>query len=283
MEILKRAYYLESIDEIDIVIERMTELHIAIEKEKIERFTKINDKDKVPEGTEIAEILEQIRKTEDILPLAELKYINAHKNEVLHLALKEMKEYAGDPIKYATENDFFSLYIPMLLGQWEVRTASKYLIDLVACTDEEIDRTIGDMIAECYSVVLYKCFDGNIDYLKEMIEKDGISEFSTLAYLQVLTMFWIFDQNNLPELRDYLEQLFIKRPETASQITGVIMEHHKDELLPITEKCIASEFYDPSIYGDREEYMFHFNDFSNMETDRYLNYLPIHWRVVQVS
>jgi hypothetical protein len=180
-----------------------------------------------------------------------------------------MKKYVENPVCYADDNYFFAIYIPMLLGQWGVKEASKQLIDLIAYDDKVIDRTVGDMIVGSYPVVLYKCFDGDTGYLKKMIEKDGISEFSQMVFLRVLSMFYVFDENDMNKLKDYLERLLVNRPDTATLIADTVMVHKAPELLSIAQKSINSTYYDPQMYGDLKEYMFHFNDSSEIETDKY--------------
>lgn len=167
LKILTEAYNRETIEEVDVIIERLTDLTIKVKKTELEEYMSSRVSQEIQSEVNVIEVLERIRKTDKQLLYPEMIYVNSKKEEALPFIRKEIQEFVSQPQAYVDNNDFFIVYIPYMLGQWEDKTVSELLIDLVSCSDEELNTHIGDLIADGYPQIIYKCFDSNINYLKE--------------------------------------------------------------------------------------------------------------------
>ena len=269
LKILLDAYNRITIEESDIIIERLTDLQISMKKKELEEYLNKKDSNVVPKDISVADALEQIRLEDEEIPFQYLKFIEDNKEAAKTFIMDEMKCYIENPDSYAKNNGFLSVYIPFILGQWEEKKSSKDIIDLVACSDDSIDIRIGYSIIEEYPIVLYKCFDGDTAYLENVIKQEGISSFSKLAYLKALSMYYIADMNNIEGLKVYLEKLIKEQPELATWISDIVLMHQREELVTAAELCLKSKFYNPSVNGKRSEFMFHFHNGSRDETEKY--------------
>ncbi len=268
-KILKRVYNCLSINESDIIIERLTDLMITIKKKELEHFLEAEKENNVTEGTSVTDAINYLRRESDEIPFLYLKFLEDNKEEAEEEILNEMKYYISDPDNYAQDNGLLSVYLPFILGQWERKESSKDIINLVACSEESIDRRIGYTITEEYPVVLYKCFDGDLSYLEEAINKDNVGSFPKLAYLRVLSMYYIEDLKDTLGLKVYLEKLLKEQPVLATWISSIVLMHPFDELLSVGENSVKSKFYDPGVNGNWSEFKFHFYGGIQNETSKY--------------
>jgi hypothetical protein len=216
----------------------------------------------------VADAINYLKRDSEEIPFSYLKFLEDNKAAAEEEILKEMKSYICDPDNYAQHNGLLSVYLPFILGQWERKESSRDIIDLVACSEESIDKRIGYTITEEYPVVLYKCFDGDLNYLKDAVNRDHVGLFSKLAYLKALSMYYVEDLKNTEGLKIYLEKLLLEQPTLASWISSIVLMHPLDELLSIGEKSVKSKYYDPGINGKWPEYKSHFYN-GLQETSKY--------------
>jgi len=241
-KILNEAYNRLTITESDIIVERLTDLIIAIEEENLKNFIEIEKETEVEEGTTVQDAINYLKKDLINIPFSYLKFLDDNKELSEQEILKEMKCYISDPDNYAQHNGLLPIYLPFILAQWERKESSRDIIDLVACSEESIDMRIGYVIAEEYPVVLYKCFDGDLNYLKAAINREDIDSFAKFAYLKALSMYYIEDLKDIEGLKVYLEKLLREQPKSATWISEIVLMHRSDELLSVGEKSVKSEF-----------------------------------------
>lgn len=265
-KILNKAYNRLSIHESDIIVERLTDLMIAMKKKELEHFLEAEKENTLTEGTSVIDAINYLRRDSDEIPFFYLKFLEDNKVVAEEDILKEMRSYISDPDNYAQCNGLLSVYLPFILGQWERKESSKDIFDLVACSEESIDRRIGYSITEEYPVILYKCFDGDLNYLEEAISKDNVGSFPKLAYLRALSMYYIEDLKDTLGLKVYLEKLLKEQPALATWISSIVLMHPLDELLSVGERSVKSKFYDPGVNGLWSEFKFHFYNSSQDET-----------------
>lgn len=269
LKILNKAYNNLSINESDIIADRLTDLMIAMKKKELEDFLEVEKENVVTEGTSVSDVINYLKRDSEEIPFSYLKFLEDNKEAAEQEILKEMKSYTSDMDNYAQDNGLLSVYLPFILGQWERKESSKDIIDLVSCSEESIDRRIGYTITEEYPVVLYKCFDGDLNYLEEAINKDNVGSLPKLAYLRALSMYYIEDMKDTLGLKEYLEKLLKEQPVLATWISSIVLMHPIDELLSVGEKSVKSKFYDPGVNGQWSEFKFHFYNGSQDETLKY--------------
>jgi tetratricopeptide (TPR) repeat protein len=269
LKILNKAYNRRTVDDSNDIVERLTGLHIAIKEKELEEYLEKEKEDILHEDITIIEAIDHLRRDSDDIPFSYLKFLESNREDVEPLILEEMKAYIKDPDNYAKSNGLLSVYLPFMFGQWERKESSKDIIELVACSEESIDRRIGYTITEEYPVVLYKCFDGDLDYLKGAINRDNVGSFPKLAYLRALSMYYVEDLKDIEGLKVYLEKLLKEQPDLATWISSIVLMHHLDELLVVGEKSVKSKFYYPGVNGQWSEFKFHFYSGFIDETTKY--------------
>jgi tetratricopeptide (TPR) repeat protein len=269
LRILNRAYNRLSIKESDIIVERLTDLLIAMKKKELEDFLEFEKENAVAERTSVSDAINYLKRDSEEIPFSYLKFLEDNRVAAEEEILNEMKSYISDPDNYAQHNGLLSVYLPFILGQWERKESSKDIIDMVACSEESIDRRIGYAITEEYPVVLYKCFDGDLNYLEDVISRENVGSFSKLAYLRALSMYYIEDLKDTEGLKVYLEKLLEEQPDLATWISSIILMHSLDELLSVGKKAVKSKFYDPGVNGEWSEFKFHFYSGFQDETLKY--------------
>lgn len=269
LDIMNKAYNRLTIKESDIIAERLTDMMIVMKKKELEHFLKAEKENEVTEGTSVPDAINYLKRDSKEIPFSYLKFLEDNKDAAEQEILKEMKSYINDPDNYAQSNGLLSVYLPFILGQWERKESSKDIIDLVACPEESINRRIGNTITEEYPVVLYKCFDGDLNYLEDAINRDNIGSFPKLAFLRALSMYYVEVLQDIEGLKAYLEKLLKEQPDLATEISNIVLMHHIDELLSVGEKSVKSKYYDPGVNGQWSEFKFHFSNRSQDETARY--------------
>lgn len=215
------------------------------------------------------DVINSLRGNLKEVPYSHLKFLEDNKDAAEKEILKEMETYMSDPDKYAMKNLFLSVYMPFILCQWERKGSSRDIIDLVACSEKSVDIRIGEVITEEYPVIIYRCFDGDLNYLKSKIEKEDVGEFPKLAYLRALSMYYVKDLKDIEGLKVYLEELLKKRPTLATAISDIVLMHPIDKLLPLGLKAVKSWYYDPFVNGNIAEYRSHFENCYMGETLKY--------------
>lgn len=268
-KILDKAYHRMTIKESDIIVERLTDMMIAMKKKELEDFLEMEKELVVSEDTTILDAMNYLRQKSEEIPFSYIKFLEANRKDAEPVILEEMKFYLEDPDDYAKSNGLLSIYLPFILGQWERKESSKDIIELVACSEESIDQRIGYSITGEYPVVLYKCFDGDIKYLESAIGRENVGTFSKVAYLRALSMYYVEELKDIEGLKAYLEKLLKEQPELATWISNIVLMHHRDELLYVGEKAVKSKFYDPGVSGKWSEFKFHFYNGSVDQTLKY--------------
>ncbi|WP_175438477.1 DUF1186 domain-containing protein [Fusibacter sp. 3D3] len=268
-KILNEAYNRVTINESEIIVERLTNLTIAKKKKELEDYIELEKELALGEDTTVSNVIDQLRRKTKAVPLSYLKFIENNKKVALPLILEEMASYIKAPDHYALNNGLLALYLPFILAQWEEKGSSRDLIDLVACSEESIDLRIGDAITEEYPVVLYRCFDGDLSYLKSVIGREHVGTFSKLAYLRALSVYYIENLNDIEGLKVYLQNLLNDQPELATRISSIVLMHKREALLSVGKRSVESEFYDPTVNGNWSDYQVNFHNASRDETVEY--------------
>ena len=265
MRILNTAFRELTIVESDVIADRMTRLEITASKEALAAYEASCVIKPLPEGLTVAEALEYLKQDSGENTLAYLQFVEENQETAQPLILAELKRYLEDADHYAERYVFMTVYLPFILAQWEVKAASRDIADLAACSAQSADLRLGYMLTEVYPAILYKCFDGDTAYLQTLIEsEDDIDEFSIVAYLDVLSMHYVVDLDDIGALL----KLIRNHPPLITTISNVVLLHKRAELLDVGELCLRSSYYDPSYSGDRAEYLSHFYDKTHDQTKR---------------
>jgi tetratricopeptide (TPR) repeat protein len=223
MGILDKAYNRMTIKESDILAERITDLMITMKKKELENFLEMEKELVVSDDITLLDAINYLGQGFEDIPFSYLEFLDANRKEAEPVILEEMKFYLKEPNNYAKGNGLLSIYLPFILGQWERKESSKDVIELIACSEESINIRIGYSITEEYPVVLYKCFDGDLEYLKSTIGRENVGTFLKVAYLRALSMYYVENLKDIEGLKAYLEKLLKEQPELATWISDIVL------------------------------------------------------------
>ncbi len=123
-------------------------------------------------------------------------------------ALLNMLTHVIENDKMIEENYIGHLHALFLLAQFREKKAFPLILELASLPKEHVDHLLGEVVTESLHQILGSVYDGNLESLKEFIEKSDLDEWSREAGLKTLLVLIKEDILDRDVVINYMKKLF---------------------------------------------------------------------------
>lgn len=196
-----------------------------------------------------------------VFPRAELEEAIANPRETTGLLLEEFDAFLADPAIVLSDPDYMlHMYGVYLLAQFRVEEAFPRIIGFVSWPADTLDYTLGDVVTEDLSSILYSTFNGDFELLKEVIQNPSIYYYvrdaALATYAQLHADGQVEDEEFYAYLRGLLsDKQLMGEKDVSEMVQGVVMEFQLFELLEEVESLYDAGRIDERLAGKYDEFL----------------------------
>ena len=233
---------------------------------------------------EVKEILSELENNTGKFPREALEIAIESKETITPFLLDVLSECKDNLEDLFNKSDYFlHIYALFLLAQFREPKAYPLIIDFFSVPGELPLEVTGDVVTEGLGKILASVSDGNIEPIKQLIEKQEVDQFTRSAAIRTLVILVVQEIIPLEEVIEYFEKLFLTVFATKDSKTDLEWEGEyvfwtelvinssilcPEELKEYIERAFDEDLIEPFFFG-RDE----FNDNLQAGSEANLNEL----------
>ncbi len=233
---------------------------------------------------EVKEILSGLENNTGKFPREALERAIESKEAITPFLLDALSECKDNLEDLFNKPDYFlHIYALFLLAQFREPKAYPLIIDFFSVPGELPLEVTGDVVTEDLDKILASVSDGNIEPIKQLIEKQEVDQFTRSAAIRTLVILVVQEIIPLEEVIEYFEKLFLTVFATKDSKTDLEWEGEyvfwtelvinssilcPEELKEYIERAFDEDLIEPFFFG-RDE----FNDNLQAGSEAKLNEL----------
>ena len=211
---------------------------------------------------EVKEIVENLKYNRDgTFQEESILEARKKKEEVTEELLLELEEVANDIEKYHKDQTYFlPLYAMFLLAEFREKRAFPIIIKLITNNQKAVDNLLGDLITGDLKKILASTFDGNIDYLYDIITNLKLNEYvrgAAFHALEILSKYNIITNEEIVEMIDKMLRAELKDDDSIviSDIVVYISENQIYDKVELVRNLYNENRVNIQMIGDYDQFI----------------------------
>jgi hypothetical protein len=196
------------------------------------------------------ELLETLSRC-DQLPLEEVAWAEAHREQLVPVFQAYLRRYLDEPAKNETPTPL--LLVMSFLGSWRVSEAYRPMIEVLRSDPERLVWQLGDEGIALMPRLVRNVFDGDPQPIIDLVEDEAADEFLRGEMLLVLASLVRDGALDRAKVDDYLQGAFPRlRPQAPNAIwfgwTSAVASLGLSHLAPMAEQAFDRRFVDARMF-----------------------------------
>ena len=135
--------------------------------------------------------------------------IQAEKESITPLLLKEVEAFANDPHSVKNRGDDYIRHVVslFLLANFRETKAYPHIIKLISHSGDTVVSLTGEVFTEALGRILASVYDGDLDQIKSVVENPNVNVWVRSAALESLVVLWKENVIERATVIDYLKEL----------------------------------------------------------------------------
>lgn len=211
---------------------------------------------------EVKEIVENLKYNRDgIFQEESILEARKKKEEVTEELLLELEKVANDIERYHKDQTYFlPLYAMFLLAEFREKRAFPIIIKLITNDQKAVDDLLGDLITGDLKKILASTFDGNIDYLYDIITNLKLNEYvrgAAFHALEILNKYNIITNEEIVEMIDKMLKAELKDDDSIviSDIVVYISENQIYDKVELVRNLYNENRVNIQMIGDYDQFI----------------------------
>lgn len=205
---------------------------------------------------EIQKAIKELSTYTGKFPTKEIQVLRDHWEEAkpyLYEALDYIIRECGD-IAADYELHIYAFY---LLAEFQEREAFEKIVAAVSIPSTLLEELLGDIVTEGLNDILYNTYNGNLQVLKDFINKPDVNVYACMEALYVMGQIYLDGGLEEAEWKEYLRNLISSgekiNEELYTTIVKVIYQCHFVDMLPDIRSLFDQELVQRWVYGDYDD------------------------------
>lgn len=197
------------------------------------------------------DILEKLKYNNGVFPRESLIEAIENYDSIVH-ELLEIVKFSTDNIELLIDKDryFAHIYAMYLLAQHREKRAYELLINFFSIPGEITLDFTGDIVTEDLDKILASVYNGNISYLKSLVENKNANGYVRSAALRAISILVVIGKISRKETINYFKKLFngtLERRYSQAWNTLVVQSNYlyPDEVYEEIKAAFNDDLIDP--------------------------------------